>query len=674
MILKFSFGNTIFTETVEKVVETSTVELPYGSLLSEFPFEWQYKMAEEDIVYGLGENMRGMNKRGFTYTSWCNDCPNQNESLKSMYGAHNFILIFGKETFGVYFDTPSKIVFDIDWTKQGILNVKTEDTGVDVYFIKSSLTSGSEVLKDIVRQFRALIGQSYIPPLWGFGFQQSRWGYRTDKDVRFVVNKYHKEHKIPLDAVCLDIDYMTDYEDFTVDSAKFADLKGLSSELLKEGVRLVPIIDAGVKVKDGYSVYDEGIKNNYFCTKQDGKTPYVAGVWPGRSVFTDFFNPKAREWFGAKYKVLTDQGIEGFWNDMNEPAMFYSDESLKETIDKMKSVEISNLDVNSFFEFTALAGSTSNRMDDYQRFYHNVKDTKGNDLCIRHDKVHNMFGANMTRAAAEALRKLFPDTRKLLYCRASSIGAHRYGGIWTGDSCAWWSHLEQEIKMLPSLNMCGFMYSGADIGGFGDDSSEDLVLRWTALGVFTPLMRNHSAWNTRNQECYSFDHPEYFKSILELRYSLIPYIYSEYVKCALNGDMFIRPLSFDYSDDKIALRNEDQLLVGEGIMIAPVYKQNADGRYVYLPEDMTMVTWKNGKAITENKSKGIYYIKIALDEVVFFVKKDCLVPLCKSALSTKELNTKELSYVGNGKYYELYEDDGFTRDIKMEGHLRKISL
>lgn len=475
------------------------------------------------------------------------------------------------------------------------------------------------VLTDITRQFRALIGQSYIPPRWAFGYQQSRWGYKTEADVREVVRKY-RELNIPLDSVVLDIDYMTEYMDFTVDKEKFSDLKGLSAELKKDGMHLIPIIDAGVKVKEGYDVYEEGVKNGYFATKEDG-TPYAAGVWPGRSHFTDFFNPQAREWFGSKYKILTDQGIEGFWNDMNEPAMFYSDDSLKEAFDKLESYKGKNLDIQTFFEFTPISGSTFNQLEDYKRFYHRVPGSSNPDEKIRHDKIHNLYGAWMTRAAGEGLEKISPDKRMLIYSRASAIGAHRYGGIWTGDNASTWSHLLQEIKMLPGVNMCGFLYSGADIGGFGDSTSRDLLMRWLALGDFTPLMRNHSAWNTRLQECYSFKNPEEFKSIIDLRYALLPYIYSEFVKAAVNGDSYIRPLAFDYPNDRRAVCTEDELMVGSDILLAPVYTQNAEGRYVYLPEDMTMVTWSDSRAEQKPMSAGDHFVEIPLETVVFFVKK-----------------------------------------------------
>lgn len=654
---------------VQDAVKTAGKNV-YGKTTSAKKFEWTCPLAENDAVYGLGENTRGINKRGFRYTSWCSDETNHNESTQSLYGAHNFIIVRGKKTFGIFFDTPSRITFDLGWTDIHSITVSSETDGIDVYYITPEKQTKESSLCNIVRQFRTLIGTSYIPPLWGFGYQQSRWGYRTEKDV-LEVRKQFRKAGVPLDGICLDIDYMEDYESFTIDKKKFPDMKKLSSDLKSDGIRLIPIIDAGIKIKDGYKVYEDGKKNGYFCKKTDG-TEYCAGVWPGRSNFPDFTRKDVRAWFGAQYKNLTDAGIEGFWNDMNEPAMFYSDESLAAAFKKLESFSGKNLDINCFFDFCGTSGSTFNRLDDYKRFYNEVTLKNGRIAKRRHDTIHNIYGSHMTRAANEGLSAILPGKRTLLYSRASCIGSHRWGGIWTGDNKSWWSHILMELKMLPSLNMCGFMYSGADTGGYADDSSEDLLLRWTALGVFTPLLRNHSAWNTKRQEFYQFEHPQYFKSMMQLRYSLIPYMYSEYVQDALSGGMFIRPLAFDYPDDSRACHIEDQLMVCGGLMIAPVYEQNADGRMVYLPEKMTMVRWHAGKAEQTLLAKGDHYIEVPVSDIVFFVKHSALIPLCRPALSTDRLDTKHLTFLGNGIKYDLYEDDGFTTDIKTEGRIRRV--
>ncbi|MBP5747848.1 MAG: alpha-glucosidase, partial [Treponema sp.] len=243
MIEKYSFGQNIETDAVvNKMTSLPCDQFSLGRVKSCWPFEWEYELEKDAVVFGLGENMRGMNKRGFSYTSFCSDVPNQDESTHSMYGAHNFLIVFSRiKTFGLFFDTASEITFDIDWTKNGVMNVSTKDTGLDLYAIYADDGRKESLLDNITRQFRNLVGQSYIPPKWAFGFQQSRWGYKTEEDIREVA-KRHREDSLPLDMICLDIDYMEDYKDFTVDKKKFPDLKKLSDDLKKDGIRLVPII------------------------------------------------------------------------------------------------------------------------------------------------------------------------------------------------------------------------------------------------------------------------------------------------------------------------------------------------------------------------------------------------------------------------------------------------
>ena len=251
---------------------------------------------------------------------------------------------------------------------------------------------------------------------------------------------------------------------------------------------------------------------------------------------------------------------------------------------------------------------------------------------------------------------------------------HRYGGIWTGDNKSWWSHLLLNLKMMPSLNMCGFLYTGADLGGFGADATRDLVLRWMALGVFTPLMRNHAALGTREQEAYQFEKVEDFRGIIETRYRLLPYLYSEYMKAALRDDMYFKPLAFVYPEDSFAADVEDQVMLGNEVMIAPVYTQNAKGRYVYLPERMMLVKFsKNGEYTKQVLERGHHFVEVALDEVPMFIREGSCIPLVKAARCVEELDTTHPEMIGfEGAEYMLYEDDGITKEYEKEEHYRKL--
>ena len=663
MVEKYSFGNPIETDAVVKdIAETEWKD----GLFRKVDNSFHYTLRPGEIIYGLGENVRGMNKRGWRYVSECADNPNHCEHTSSLYGAHNFIMVGDgvQKTCGLFVDTPGRVTFDAGYTDVDELCITMEDGNYKLYLIEGAS------YPDVVKEFRELIGRSYIAPRWAFGYGQSRWSYNTADEVREVAAEY-KKRNIPIDSIYLDIDYMERYKDFTINRDTFADFEDLVEEMKEQNIHLVPIIDGGVKKEDGYDVYEEGKEKGYFCKDEDGED-FVIGVWPGKCCFPDMLNDEAREWFGDKYRILIDKGIDGFWNDMNEPAIFYSEKRLKKVFEKMEEYKTANLDVNTFFEMTDLISTISNNPEDYASFYHNYKGKR-----YRHDKVHNLFGYYMTRSASEAFERYVPEKRILLFSRASYIGMHRSGGIWQGDNMAWWSHLKMNVKMMPSLNMCGFLYTGADVGGFGADTTEDLVLRWLEFAVFTPLLRNHSARGTRRQEVYRFSHVQDFADVIGVRYQILPYIYSEYMKAALQNTMMFSPLSFIYGEDALAGQVEDQLLIGENIMIAPVCEQNASGRVVYFPERMKQLIFRKG-TVAEGivYEKGFAYVDMPMGSVNIFLREGYLFPVAKGGKCVEDVDFEDLTLYSFGeeiKPYEYYLDDGETKDFDIESHVRMLS-
>ncbi len=647
MIKKYVFGNPFPTDAVISHIDVCQEALPFFEKDGNGGFFTV--LYENEIVYGLGEQIRGINKRGWQYVNWNYDNPHHHEDTRSLYGSHNFIIVSGERLFGAFFDYAGKITFDIGYTDKNQMCILPESPDLSIYIIE-----GADE-KDIVKQFRSIIGKSYIPPLWAFGYGQSRWGYKNEMDIREVAEKYSSAD-IPLDSIYLDIDYMERYKDFTVDKNRFPDLEKLASDMKNNGVHLVPIIDAGVKIEEGYDVYEEGIENNYFCKNAQGED-FVGAVWPGRVHFPDFLNPDARRWFGKKYEALTKLGIDGFWNDMNEPAIFYTEDRLEETLDHIQKLSQGNMGIDEYFSFTGMVAGLNGNMGDYHKFFHNV-----NGQTVRHSDVHNLYGMNMTRSAFEALQEIQPHKRTLFFSRSSYIGAHRYGGIWQGDNKSWWSHILQSMQQLPALNMAGFIFTGADTGGFGCDTTEDLMLRWLQYSLFTPLFRNHSAAGTREQELYRFSSVNSMKEMIKIRYALIPYLYSEFLKSALDDEMMFRPLSFDFSHDEEAVCVDDQLLLGDQLMIAPIYKQNAKGRYVYLPEEMMMVRMKKHDDFhTEILDKGHHYVHCPIDELVFFIRKDKSLPLCVPASTTEKIDYDAIRLMGYPhSSYTLFKDDGIS--------------
>lgn len=667
MIRRYDFGSPINTGAVVRSLPAQCAPVPYFTTkVEEGRVSFTIGLAEDDIIFGLGESLRGMNKRGHLFRSWNADDCDHTENKSNIYGSHNLLLFSGKaRTFGVYFDDPGAVTFDLGYTRGDTAVITSENGDLSVYIIEESS------LTDICRAYRGLIGPSYLPPKWAFGYIQSRWGYECEDDLRTVV-KEHRERHIPLDGVCMDIDYMDDYMDFTWDKQKFPDMKAFNLEMARSHAHMIPIIDAGVKQKDGYDVCQEGLEKGYFVKKADG-TPFVGAVWPGRSYFPDFLREDVRRWFGGLYARLMDAGVEGFWNDMNEPALFYTPESMQEAFATVDSLRHENLDINTVFTLRDAFNRTANNPEDYRRFYHQVE-----GKTIRHDKIHNLYGAYMTRAASEGFRRYNASKRYLLFSRASFTGAHRYGGVWQGDNQSWWSHLKLNLQMLPGLNMAGFLFNGADLGGFGCNTTEDLLLRWLQLGVFTPLMRNHAARGTRDQEAYRFANWPALRDTLTVRYALLPYLYSEFMKAALTDGMYFRPLAFDYPADETARRVEDQLMLGQECMIAPVYEQNALGRHVYLPEDMLLVRFRSATDYDLTPMEaGHHWLELGMNEMPLFIRRNRFIPLAKPAEYVDGIDFADLTLLGwldGDAAYDLYNDDGDTTSPSLETGLTTINV
>lgn len=646
---KYVYGHPFDTQAVVNDVDAMPGQVPIGvSAINDHVFTFDYVMDAEDIVYGLGEQVRGINKRGWEYISWATDEPHHHEDKRSLYSAHNFLIVSGKKTFGLFVDYPGRVRFDIGYTHSDVLHIECE-ADLKLYYFE-----GEDVL-DISRQFRHAIGKSYVAPKFAFGYGQSRWGYKTQEDFKRVVESF-ESRRIPLDLLYMDIDYMQDYKDFTLNEKEFEpDFQEFVDWMKEHKVHLVPIIDAGVKMQDDYCVYEEGKKNNYFCKLEDHTTDFIGAVWPGYSMMPDFLNDQARNWFGMKYETLTKYGIDAFWNDMNEPALFYSRYGIDWLNGKLKEFLANEKNEVPYFKLGMEVESLKNSMDDYRRFYHNT-----NQGWVRHDKVHNLYGCSMTRSASEAFETLRPGKRTLMFSRSSYIGMHRYGGIWTGDNKSWWSHLDLIVHQLPAINMAGFLYTGPDLGGFGEDTTRDLLMRFLQIGIFTPLMRNHSAIGTREQEPYQFERSEEIARLIRLRYRLIPYLYSEYLKAVENDTLLFKALAFEFKEDVIARSIEDQLLLGDQIMIAPVTRQNEPGRPVYLPEPMTRIVCSEDGIEQTALNAGWHYISYPLDSLVFFVRCSQAVPLGAAVLHIDDVNLETIEWLGDGTEYELYEDDGIS--------------
>ncbi|WP_160718191.1 glycoside hydrolase family 31 protein [Isachenkonia alkalipeptolytica] len=650
---EFVFGTPVSTGAVVEKGRAENIEFRENITLGE-PTLLTFDLEPEDRIYGLGEHLGSINRRGRRFRSYCRDEANHTEDKNELYGAHNFFIhVKDHQQIGYFIDFPGEVVYDTGFQEEEVFSI--EIYGKNFRILKIF----GDTPEKIVTGFLQAIGKAYIPPKWAFGYFQSRWGYKDQKEIEEVYHRFKKED-LPLEGIYLDLDYMEDFKNFTVSKERFPDFKEFVGKLKKEGVYLIPIIDAGVKIEAGYDTYEEGIKGKHFCL--DGEeNPYVAAVWPGKVHFPDFLQSKTRSWFGDQYRFLTDLGIEGVWNDMNEPAIFYDEKNLEEAVDLASECRGKNLNVHQFFQLKDTFANLLNNEDYHQRFYHRMEAKKH-----LHRDVHNLYGDYMTRAANEGLGKHL-KRRFLLISRASSIGMHRYGGIWTGDNASWWTHLEENIRMMPSINMCGFYYIGADTGGFGGQCSGELLTRWFQFSAFAPLFRNHSALDTRPQEPYAFSKEvlEHSRSLLKCRYRLIPYLYSTYMKAVENYQLFFKPMAFQYPKEYEAV--EDQLLIGEELMLAPIHKKNQSHRLVDLPEKMALVTLREEEADLTLAPAGPQRLSYDLDHLRFFLRPNQMIPLGEGKNNVSKLSLEKLevlAYIREGGAHVFYDDDGISMGEK----------
>ena len=661
-IKRFAFGKSIPTNTIVKeykINDLKELNHYFDVQVENDNCILKLDLGKDDKIYGLGENVKGINKRGCRFKSFNEDDPIIIESRESLYASHNFLIVASSDkVFGIFLDTPQVVTFDLGFSDLDKLVINTH-IGFDLYIIDSN-DKYPEL--DIIHSFREMIGKSYIAPFWAFGVAQSRWGYKTQGDLEEVIKGF-RDKDIPLDMLFCDIDCLDNFKDFTFNDTFKA---GFFKECASKGIHIVPIVDAAVKDEKGYFLCDELKENNACCFDKEGK-PFIVGVWPGDSVLPDFLSDKGQEIFGKGYKKYLDLGIDGFWNDMNEPALFYSKDNLTSLGKHLSSLDYNNFATRDFEIIRDKINVIKNNLDDYKSFYHHL-----NGEVYNHFNVHNMYGYKMVEAGSKYFAKYNQEKginkKYLLFSRSSLIGSHRYGGIWTGDNAANWDHLLLNLKMMPSLNMCGYLYSGADIGGFGQTASEDLVLRWMSLGIFTPLFRNHTCNWVRAKDYHLLKNTNVIRNLLSIRYALVPYLYSTYIESIEESKLMFTPLSFVFRNDERAVEVEDEVMVGDNLIIAPVYKQNAKGRMVYLPTDALEVRMKSANDIkTRMLAKGDHYIEVGIDEVVFFLIKGKALPLAKinNVKNISSVNYDNLEIINNGyqgKIKLYYEEDNNIKE------------
>lgn len=549
--------------------------------------------SELETYYGFGEKaFPEMARNGKFIVNWNTDTFSYAVGTDPVYQSIPFFYaLHDGKAYGLFFNNTFRTWFDMGKSSPGRYSFGANGGELDYYvFTGGEERSPKKVLEDYSR----LTGRTPLPPIWALGNQQSRWSYFPEKRVREIAEGFRK-HRIPADVLYLDVDYMDGYRVFTWDKNRFPDPAKMISDLKADGFRTVLIIDPGIKTDDKYEAYADGKRQGVFVKNPDG-TELVRNVWPEASAFPDFTDPKAREWFGGQYRRHLDEGIAGFWVDMNEPGVFVPE--------KTKQPEIVHHPEKTFPYDTPHAGD-------------GFKDT--------HLRYHNVYGMQMARATFEGVSKLAPEKRPFVLTRAGFAGVQRYSAVWTGDNYASWDHLALTIPMLANMSVSGVPFVGADAAGFNDMPSGELFARWMQAAALTPFFRAHSVGWVGNKEPWEFgdEFTKINRSTIELRYKFLPYLYTLFREHERTGAPVMRPLWYEFPNDKQSYVINDEFMIGSDVLVAPVVKEGMRTRGIYLPVGADWIDWWTGTRIESGK---IHYLQTPLDRLPIFVRVGAVIP------------------------------------------------
>ena len=571
----------------------------------------------DEHFYGLGERTFALDRRGRRYQTWHTDPQGYqleqdpvNLCIPVLLGLHSQ----GRQGYGIFFDNTFRGQFDLGATNPDVAFFGAEGGELCYYFIYGP------ALTTVVKRYTELTGRMKLPPLWMLGYHQCRWSYYPEARVRKLAADFREVYHVPCDCIHLDIHYMDGYRCFTWDSKRFPDPAGLIADLHKQGFKVIVIIDPGIKADHNYWVCKSGLKENAFSKFPDERTLFKGPVWPGDCYFPDFTNPRVRAWWGDLCKALTDVGVDGVWNDMNEPAVF------------------------------GPSGTT------FPDFVSHDLDGRGGD----HVEAHNVYGMQMARATVEGLMKLRPEERPVCMTRSGWAGVQRYAMSWTGDNESNWDQLWLTMPMLMNLGLCGVAQTGPDIGGFSGFATGELFTRWLQMGVFLPFVRAHTSHHSPDQEPWSWGEPylSINRRFIELRYRLLPYLYTAFWQCAQSGLPIVRPLLLAFQDDVATYWLDDQFLCGDAFLVAPVIEEGAAHRFVHLPAGVWYDFWTDRAHVGPTRIE----VDAPLERLPVFVRAGAVVPMGPALQFISERPIDPLTlhvYPGDGENL-LYEDDGHT--------------
>ncbi len=581
-----------------------------------------HRIAHDERFFGLGEKTGDLDKRGKEWVLWNSDNFAYGVEQDPLYQSIPFFVGLREgRAYGVYLNNSSRTTFNFSAGNHRYHSFAADQGPLDYFLIYGP------TVPHVVEQYTELTGRIPMPPRWALGYQQSRWSYTPDAEVLRIARTF-REKRIPADVLYLDIDYMDGYRVFTWDPKRFSDPAGMLRELGEMGFKVVTIIDPGVKEDTTYRIAREGLAGGHFVRYPDSSL-YVGSVWPGRTWFPDFSRPATRAWWGGHLGRLVESGVDGIWNDMNEPAVW-----------------------GKAFPLEVLMEDGGRRSS--QKL------------------MHNLYGLLMSRAAYEGLRRSRPDERPFVLTRAGFAGIQRYSAVWTGDNVASWDHLALGVRMMLGMGLSGVPFIGTDVGGFVGTPSPELFARWIQVGAYSPFFRTHTSANTPDQEPWSFGEEveEISRAFITRRYRLLPYLYTLFWQAHRTGSPVMRPLFWHHQQDSMVFRPEyqQQFLLGERLLVAPVIREGATTVWVYLPAGRwldldTDSVYQGGRAVA---------VAAPLERLPTFLREGGILPMQEAVQYVGQAASGALSvdlFAGQetGRF-ELYEDDGASHAHERGGN------
>jgi len=582
-----------------------------------------------ECFYGLGDKATQLNLKGKRVENFATDQYAFSKDQEPLYKVVPFYIgLQKKESYGIFFDNTFRTYFDFCHERRNVTSFWAEGGEMNYYFIYGPL------MQDVVTTYTDLTGKPELPPLWALGYHQCKWSYYPESNVKEVAAKF-RELQIPCDAIYLDIDYMDGFRCFIWNKNYFPDPKRMVAELAEDGFKTIVIIDPGIKIDKEYSIYKEALEKDYFCKRADG--PFMKGkVWPGECNFPDYTNPEVREWWAGLFKeLISDIGVKGVWNDMNEPAV----------------MEVPN-----------------------KTFPMDVRHNYDGNPCS-HRKAHNIYGTQMARATYHGVKRFAYPKRPFVITRSAYAGAQRYTSSWTGDNVASWEHLWIANIQVQRMCISGMGFTGSDIGGFAEQPSGELYARWIQLGVFHPFCRTHSSGDHGDQEPWAFDEEviDITRKFVNLRYQLLPYLYTMFWQYIEEGIPMLKPLVYYDQDDTQTHYRNDEFIFGNQILVCPILEPNSLGRRMYIPNGQWYNYWTN-EFISGGKE---IWVDTKFDQIPIFVKAGAIIPKypVQQYVGEKEITELTLDlYFNEGKEKsEIYEDAQDGYDYK-KGRYSLLSL